>query len=238
MKWDAFRDYFHESWHDKMRPFIESEECDKIYQFLKAESRRGKNIAPSYSLTYRCFKETPLTEMKVVLVGMCPYHTAKNGIPVADGLLMGCSVTQQLQPSLEQFYDAIERELFNGLTLEHIKNPDVTYLAKQGVLMLNAALTTEIGKAGSHIDIWEPFTVYLFEEVIALSGVPVVFLGKDAARYARYTNPFQWQFKLTHPASASYKNTEWDTEGTFTKVNKILKDTNNFEIHWLDKMPD
>ena len=58
MKWDLFRDQFHESWHSKMQPFIESEECDKIYEYLKTEGKRGKKIAPSSSVTYRCFKET------------------------------------------------------------------------------------------------------------------------------------------------------------------------------------
>jgi uracil-DNA glycosylase len=237
MEWIKFKDYFHESWHAKMKPFIESEECDNIYKHLKSEGKRGKKIAPSSSVTFRCFKETPLDELKVVLMGMCPYHTAYNGIPVADGLLMGCTTTERLQPSLEKFYEGIEAELYDGLNLTYVKNADVTYLAKQGVLMTNAALTTEIGKAGSHIELWEPFTKYLLEEIISETGVPVVFLGKDAAKYEKYTSPFAWTFVVSHPASASYKQTEWSTEGTFGKVNKVLKDNNNFEIKWLDEVP-
>jgi uracil-DNA glycosylase len=186
---------------------------------------------------YRCFKETSLDDLKVVMMGMCPYHTLRNDVPVADGLLMGCSVTGSLQPSLEQFYKGIENELFKGLDLKHYKNPNVRYLAKQGVLMVNAALTTEINKAGSHIALWEPFTKYLLEQVLSFTGVPIIFLGKDAAKYERYIPPFTWSFTLSHPASASYKNTEWSTEGTFTKVDKILKDNNNFKIDWLEQVP-
>lgn len=237
MNWEKFKDQFHPSWHTHMKQFIESEECDNIYKFLKSEAQRGKKIAPLSANTYRCFLETPLDEIKVVLMGMCPYHTLKNGSPVADGLLMGCSTTNVLQPSLQQFYDAIERELYNGLDLTVVKNPDVSYLAKQGVLMYNAALTTEINKAGSHIDLWEPFTKYLFEEILTYTGVPIVFLGKDASRYEKYVPPFSWSFAVSHPASASYKNTDWDTEGVFGKVNKILKENNNFEIKWLEEVP-
>jgi len=237
MKWELFKDKFHESWHAKMRPFIESDECDAIYEFLKKESKRGKNIAPLSSVTYRCFQETPLDELKVVMVGMCPYHTFYNGEPVADGLLMGCSVTGRLQPSLEKFYDGVEKELYDGLSLNHVKNPDVSYLAKQGVLMYNAALTTEMNKAGSHIELWEPFTKYVLEEIVTPTGVPVIFLGKDASKYEKYTSPFSWNFVLTHPASAAYKQSDWNTEGVFTKVNKVLKDNNNFHIEWLDKVP-
>jgi len=233
MVWEKFKEYFHESWHIKIRPFIESEECDGIYEFLKKESRRGKKIAPISSNVYRCFKETSLDDLKVVMMGMCPYHSFYNGEPVADGLLMGCSVTGRLQPSLEKFYEGVEKDVYNGLNLHYEKSPDVSYLAHQGVLMVNAALTTEMNKAGSHIKLWEPFTKYLLEDVLALTGVPYVFLGKDASVYKRYLPPLSWNFTLSHPASASYKNTDWDTENVFTKVNKILKDNNNFSIEWL-----
>lgn len=234
MNWDKFSGYFHESWHSKMKPFIESEACDDIYKHLKSESKRGKKIAPLSSATYRCFQETSLDDLKVVMVGMCPYHTFYNEVPVADGLLMGCSVTGRLQPSLEKFYDGVEKDVYGGLSLAHKKNPDVSYLAKQGVLMYNAALTTEMNKAGSHIALWEPFTKYVLEEIVTPTGVPVIFLGKDASKYEKYTGPFSWNFSLTHPASAAYKQSDWDTEGTFTKVNKVLKDNNNFTIEWLD----
>lgn len=235
MLWDKFKDYFHESWHESIRPFIESEQCDEIYAYLKAESRRGKKIAPLSSDTYRCFKETPLDKMKVVLLGMCPYHTQFNGVPVADGLLMGCSVTEKLQPSLEQFYNALEKDCYNGLNLKYKKNPDVKYLADQGVLMFNAALTTEINKAGSHLKIWEPFIKHVFEGPIAKSRVPVVFLGKEASKFKRFMGPLTWSFELSHPASASYKQTEWDSEGVFTKVNRILQDEKKTPICWLDE---
>ena len=233
MDFNKFKSQFHPSWHAKMRPFIESEECDKIYAYLKKESKRGKRVAPLSMHVWRCFLETPLTDLKVVMVGMAPYHTLKNDAPVADGLLMGCSITEQLQPSLEQYYTAVEKEFYDGLNLQMIKSPDVSYLAQQGVLMLNASLTVEINKAGSHIEIWEPFIKYLFEEVINHLGVPILFLGKDAAKYKKYTGIFAHVFELSHPASAAYKNSEWDTEGVFSKVDILLEETNGFTVQWL-----
>jgi len=237
MQWEKFADQFDESWHAKMKPFIESDECDDIYKFLKKEAKRGKKIAPLSSNTFRAFRETKFNELSAVMVGMCPYHTFKNNEPVADGLLMGCSSTGYPQPSLDKFYDGLEVELYNGLNLKLKKNPDVSYLANQGVLMLNAALTVEMGKAGSHNAIWEPFMKYLLENVLNTTGVPFIFLGKDAAKYERHLPPFTWSFALSHPASASYKNTDWNTEGVFTKVNKILKENNNYKINWLDEEP-
>lgn len=238
MDFEKFKPLFHESWHDKMRPFIESEECDNIYKFLKAESQRGKKIAPLSVNVYRCFKETSLDNLKVVILGMCPYHTLKDGSPVADGLALSCSVTGYPQPSLSQFYKALERDAYKGLNLSaDIGHPDLTYLANQGVLLMNAALTTEINKAGSHLKIWEPFTKYVFENILSITGVPTIFLGKEAAKFTRYTGLFAHNFVVSHPAAASYKNTDWDSEGVFSKVNQILKEVNNYHIEWLYEEP-
>lgn len=203
MNWDNFKHQFHPSWHARMRPFIESDQCDKIYAFLKSESKRGKRVAPLSMHVWRCFLETPLDDLKVVMVGLCPYHTLRNDVPVADGLLMGCSITEQIQPSLEQYYGAVERDIYDGLNLHIIKDPDVSYLAHQGVLMFNAALTTEINKAGSHLDVWEPLVKYLFEEIINHLGIPIVFLGKEAAKYKKYTGIFTHVFELSHPSLCS-----------------------------------
>lgn len=234
MIWTNFEHLFHPSWHSKIKPFIESKECDKIYEFLKFESRRGKHLLPLSTNVWRCFLETPFDELKVILCGLSPYHTMRDGLPIADGLLFGCSITNYPQPSLEQFYGAAERELYNGLNLQYNKNPDVSYLAHRGVLMLNAALTCEYLKAGSHNLLWEPFMKYLFEEVIAGTGVPIVFLGKESAKLEKYTMPFTWIFKCVHPASSAYSQTEWDSQGMFKGVNKVLKDTINETITWLD----
>lgn len=237
MNFEKFKPLFHESWHDKIKPFIESEECDRIYAYLKSESKRGKRIAPLPGNVYRCFLETSLDDLKLVILGMCPYHTLKNDIPVADGLAMSCSITGHLQPSLHQFYDAIERELYDGVCLECLKEPDLIYLAKQGVLLFNAALTTEINKAGSHLEIWEPFTKYVFENILSITGVPTIFLGKEAAKFTRYTGMFAHNFVVSHPASAAYTNSQWNSEGVFKKTSTLLEEINGYEIDWLNQLP-
>jgi len=222
------------SWWSMIRPFFIQGNFDPIYAFLKKESKRGKKLAPLSENVFRCFKETEFSNLKLVICGLSPYHILRNGEPVADGLALSCSVTKILQPSLDQFFSACERELYNGLNIHYVRNPDLSYLAKDGVLLLNAALTTEIGKAGNHLDLWLPFMKFLFEDVIGPTGVPIVFLGKEAAKLEKYTMPFTWIFKLSHPASAAYNLTDWDSEGMFKSVNKILKDRNNESINWLD----
>lgn len=234
MKWENFEELFHPSWYNKIKPWVESEDCDRVYAFLKRESKRGKKITPLSSNVFRAFKETSYDDLKVIMVGLSPYHTFYQGKPVADGLLMSCSVTGKLQPSLEQFYSALENELYKGLNLHIVKNADLKYLANQGVLLLNASLTCEMNKPGSHLKIWKPFMIYLFENVFDMAGAPFVFLGAEASKYSNYVPIFTHHFEISHPASAAYSGTDWDSEGVFKKLNKILKDNNNESIKWME----
>jgi len=232
LDWKKFEPLFG-TWALKIKPFFDLGGFDKIYEFLKKESKRGKEIAPMSSLVFRAFRETDINTLKVVIVGLAPYHTFYNGSSIADGLCMSCSITSRLQPSLSNFYNAIERELYNGLNLNMYKNPDLTYLARDGILLLNYALTTSKNKPGDHCVLWEPFMKFLFEQVLDTIGAPVIFLGREAAKLERYTMPFNWIFKLSHPASASYQGIEWDSEGTFKTINKILWERNKETINWL-----
>ena len=67
MIWENFQEFFHPSWHRKIRPWVESEDCDRVYAFLKKESKRGKKIAPLSSNVFRAFKETSYDELKVIM---------------------------------------------------------------------------------------------------------------------------------------------------------------------------
>ena len=233
LDWTKFEPQFG-SWAYKIKPFFMNGGFDKIYEFLKHESGRGISIAPESCNTFRTFKETDIDNVKTVIVGLAPYHSFYNGKSIADGLCMSCSITGKLQPSLSQFYNAIERELYNGLSLEGYKNPDLSFLSKQGVLLLNLALTTSKNKPGDHVLLWEPFMKFLFEEVFDTIRVPVILLGREAAKIEKYIAPFTWTFKVSHPASAAYGNIDWSSEGIFKKVEKILLDTNNHKVEWLD----
>ena len=232
LSWENFEPLFG-TWAGKIKPFFDKGGFDNIYKFLKHESKRGKLIAPLSENVFKCFTATPLDEMCCVLCGFSPYHSLYGKTIVADGLLMGCSITKKLQPSLEIFYDTIHNEMYP--TENFIKTPDVSYLAEQGVLMLNLALSTEIRKAGNHVQLWEPFIKFLFEEVINITGAPIILLGKEAAQAEKYTMPLygSYIFKISHPASAAYSGLDWSTEGAFKKANEIIKYRHGKEINWL-----
>ena len=234
MNWEKFKNKFHPSWHKHMKTFIESNECNEIYKFLKMESERGKSITPSSTNLYRPFLETPLNDIKCIILGDTPYLGEFDGVPVADGFLLSCGVTNKILPALSNFYMGIEMELHNGLNLSYYESPNVDHLAEQGVLMLNTSLTTESSNSKAHTKLWIPFIEYLIKNVFTITNVPIILLG-DASRFKECCT-FQY-LELEHPKNVN-KGSTWDTKGVFTKVNKIIKENNNFKIKWLyDDVP-
>lgn len=238
MKWEAFKDHFEPMWGMKLRPFIESKECDEIYSFLK---KRGSvaTILPESYLTWRAFRETPFNLTRVVIIGQDPYHTVIGGIPVADGLAFSCGRTMKAQPSLETLLDAIEDDCHDGLFLRLDRNPDLLEWAKEGVLLLNYSLTTEAGNPGTHKDLWMPFYQYLLallnkekENLVfilmgkkAQSLEPLIDLGKHSVLCCE------------HPAAAGYGKRKMDHNGVFSKANEILREKQILEVDWARELP-
>lgn len=236
LDWKKFEHLFG-TWASRIKPFFDEGGLDSVYSFLRGQSQAGKQIAPASMHTYRAFLETPFNELKCVIVLQDPYFKFVNGSPVASGVAMDCSITARVQPTLQTFYEGIETELFNGLNLNYINTHDLSYLSSQGVLLLNAALTVEKDKPKSHSTIWEPFTKFLLKEVIAPTGVPVLFLGKEASRFELLLAGTNKTYTLPHPASSSYTGGKWDTKNTFTCISRDIQESNNESIMWLNIDP-
>lgn len=226
-------------WAAKLKPIFDDGTLGHIHQTLKDLSTEGRKIAPLSRDVYRVFRILPPEKVKCVILGLSPYHTIVNdkGVDkmVADGIPMSCGNHSEYKaPTLVNLYKAWEKEFEPGVKIKCERPQSLEYLVEQGVLLLNAAFTTEIGKPKNHLSLWQPFTRYLFDMVIGIMGVPVVFLGEEAKRFGRYLAPFQWTFELSHPASVSYRGSdEWDSENVFTRLNKVLYDMNKETICWL-----
>lgn len=219
-------------WADKFKPFIESKEMYDIMQIVKADAARF-GVVPKSSDTFRAFATTRPGDIKVIFILMDPYPRAyKDGTLQATGIAMDCSNSPngKLQPSLEFFYDALEKEL--GKKVERSKS--LLYLHEQGVMMYNSDLTCKFEKTESHSGLWRPFQKYFFEEVMyGTTGVIYVLCGEASQKLKKYINTLgNYIFELSHPSSAQYGSGVWDSKGIFTKINKILKENNDFEIMW------
>ncbi len=222
------------TWFEDIEPLFDNGVMETIFKELKDQSNKGLTIAPDNKRTFRCFLETPKENLRVVMMGYCPYHTVVHNKLVADGLLMGCSNHKNyLAPSLQQYYGAVEEEFKEGLCLPCIQDGDVTFLARQGVLMFNSSLTTLVGEPGAHTEIWRPFTEYMMGVFNRLT-VPIIFLGNDAWQYSDCNN---LHHKLSHPASASHNGQKWHSQGVFKQVNQKLEDWYQAPISWVLETP-
>lgn len=229
--YDKIKPLLHPSWHNKMQGWFESKECWDLSQYLKSEKAKGRVVLPDGQYIWRCMLETPLDELKIVFMGLSPYFTPG----VADGLAFSCSRTQKEQPSLRILLNAVQDDLEN---IPDERNPDLKRWAKQGILLLNAALSCEEQKPDKHLEVWKPFITYLYNNVFnTINGLIFVYFGKEAAKYSKLEQPFMhYSFQVEHPSAAARGMREMNHQNVFSKVNRILKENNGKEfcINWLD----
>jgi len=214
-------------WDKFFKSFIFSSEFDNILIKLKTLSESDKRFTPPLKQVFRAFEECPYNQLKVVFIGQDPYPK----LGVADGISFSCSNTGALQPSLRYILDEINRTVYNN----HPGSLDVDLKrwSNQGILMLNTALTVEVGKIGSHYDIWKPFTAYLLDTLNNYdTGLVYVYMGKKAEEWSELTNDNNYKFVVKHPASAAYSGNKWDCMDVFNKISKIVYQDTGTIIKW------
>lgn len=223
MNYDLVKDRFG-SWAPYFMSFIESEDFDKTFKVLKALSARGRTICPKNSDTFRCFQLTPYNQLKAIFVFGSAHETQNNGTVLADGLALSTRSGSPV-PGAKHFFNAIQSD-FGETEDVGARAADMTFLAEQGVLLLNAGVTCELHKFGSHVDLWKPFMEHFFIEVVNQykKSLPVVFFGEFAQQYEHLVMPFNhWTFCVDDPTRLA-EDESWDHQGIFKKVNKIIKD--------------
>lgn len=214
-------------WDKIFKSFIFSSEFTDILSKLYTLSTEGKRFTPPLKQVFRAFEECPYDQLKVVIIGQDPYPT----LGVADGISFSCSNTNKLQPSLKFILQEVDRTVYNNHVIS--EDLDLKRWANQGILMLNTALTVEVGKIGSHYDIWKPFTAYLLDLLNNHNpGLVYVYMGKKAEEWSVLTGDNNYKFTVKHPASAVYNGSKWDSDDIFNKISAIIKNENNYEITW------
>lgn len=203
-------------WGRVFKSFIFSGDFDDILTKLYTLSQADKRFTPPLKQVFRAFEECPYNKLQVVIIGQDPYPQ----LGVADGISFSCSNTGKLQPSLRYVLDEVNRTVYNGHPGS--LDTDLTRWANQGVLMLNTALTVEVGKIGSHYDIWKKFTAYLLDWLNTHdTGLVYVYLGKKAEEWSELTDDVaNTKYFLKHPASAAYSGGRWDSDSVFMKIQK------------------
>ena len=139
------------SWKTTLQDQFEQPYFQALAAFLKNEKAAGKTIYPPGSLIFNAFNTTPFPEVKVVILGQDPYHNPGE----AMGLCFSVPKGVRVPPSLKNIYKELESDV--GASIPN--HGDLTSWAQQGVFLLNAMLTVERNRPGSHQKIgWQDFT--------------------------------------------------------------------------------
>ena len=215
-------------WGRVLRSFIYSKDFENIILTLIKQTKDGKRFTPPLKNWFRAFEECPYEDLKVVIVGQDPYP----GFGQADGIAFSLSQSDDLQPSLKYMFNAINKTMYNGSNI--CQDKDLKRWSNQGVLLLNSALTTVIGKPGQHNIVWRPFMAYLFDYLTwNNNGLVYIYLGKQAQQWIDSVNDNNYKFSATHPAHASYQALEeWNSNDVFKLTAEILQKNYNFKIEW------
>lgn len=230
-----------EDWRTLLGDYFESPEWQQLQANLRAElNKEFEKICPEPQNFFKALTLTPLTKVKVVILGQDPYHSPG----LAQGLAF--SIPRNIPTNSRQFPSSL-RNISKALALEGfgaLKNGNLHSWAEQGVLLLNTALSVKLGEAGSHSNLgWKslidrlisalaqqkPHLVWMLWGGHAQSKLPLIEVAPD-----------QLILQSSHPSGLGVYKTDRpfiqpggkESCGHFTKANKWLLEHGASPICW------
>lgn len=218
-----------EEYFGRWMRIIDKRELESVLSKLGPEYKR-KPICPAQSNVFKAFEVCPYDKLKVVMLGQDPYP--QKG--VATGILFGNKEgtrDEDLSPSLQ-----IIKEAVINFEIPHnciIFDPTLESWAKQGILMINSALTVEMNKIDSHVMLWRPFIASLLKKLSENeTGIIYVLFGKQAQTFKPYINKqFNTVLEENHPAYFA-RTGEAMPHTVFEQISKLTKGMYGMPITW------
>lgn len=212
-------------WLAPLTPEFKKPYYAELYKKIR-EEYSTRQIFPPADEIFTAFELTPLSEVKVVIIGQDPYH----GDGQAHGLCFSVKPDIETPPSLVNIY----KELNSDLGCFIPNNGYLTKWAKQGVLMLNTVLTVRAHQANSHRGIgWEEFTDAAIR-ILNEQNRPIVYLlwGKPAQmKKSMLNNPMHLILEAPHPSPLSAYRGFFGCQH-FSKTNEFLKEHGLEPVDW------
>ena len=216
------------NWKDFFLETQNKQYSERLHSFLDKEYSTHTCFPPR-KLLFNAFKLTPLSEVKVVIIGQDPYHEIGQAMGLSFSVPRGIKVP----PSLINIYKEIENEY---QTVVDKTSGDLTYLAKQGVLLLNSILSVRESQPMSHdIPEYEAF----FQDVLSVldkQNHPIVFLlwGSSARKLKKFLhNPSHLILESAHPSPLAANRGGWFGNNHFKKTNEYLLKNGVKPIDWI-----
>lgn len=186
-------------------------------------------LCPSIRDIFKAFKLCPYNECRIVFIGQDPYP--QKG--VAQGVLFGNSPNTpegELSPSLQVVKESvINFEIpHNLITFD----PTLESWAKQGILMINSVLTTEIGKVGVHMMKWRPFMIAFLKQMSLINpGIIYILFGSQAQILEPYIGKNNYVLKIEHPAYFARLSKRMPSD-IWYKINDLVYSLYGERIEW------
>ncbi len=214
-------------WKNALAAALTSESMQFLRAFLHAEKQAGKVTFPPNPLIFNAFEQTPLAEVKVVILGQDPYH----GEGQANGLAFSVQKGMTLPPSLRN----ILQELSADVGIRSMSHGDLSAWARQGVLLLNSVLTVAQGMPASHQGRgWENFTDAVIDVVNAQTKHTVFILWGSYAQKKgkRIDSSRHLVLTAAHPSPLSANRGGFFGCKVFSKTNHYLIQHAKAPIDW------
>lgn len=220
----------HESWKEPLLAEFQKPYMQNLREFLRSEKSAGKQVFPKGSEYFAALDLTPLSHVRVVILGQDPYH----GPGQAHGLCFSVQPGVRPPPSLVNIY----KELETDIQMPRPSHGHLDSWARQGVLLLNSVLTVRMAEAASHRKKgWEEFTDAIVR-LIAEKAEPVVFLlwGNYAQKKAGFVQSIanggrHLVLHAPHPSPLSAHNGFFGCRH-FSKTNAFLESNGITPIDW------
>ena len=212
-------------WLEALKDEFRKPYYKKLFETVN-EEYKTRLIFPPADDIFNAFHLTPLSNVKVVILGQDPYHN----VGQAHGLCFSVKKGVEVPPSLVNIY----QELHDDLGCDIPNNGYLKKWADQGVLLLNTVLTVRAHQANSHQGHgWEQFTDAVIQAVNAQDRPIVYFLWGSPARRKKsmLTNPKHLILEAPHPSPLSAYRGFFGCKH-FSKANEFLKANGEEPIDW------
>ena len=216
------------NWSSFLNHELSQTYMQQTLEYIANKRAEGTAVYPPKSQVFSAFDATPLSDIKVVILGQDPYH----GEGQAHGLCFSVlPEVKKLPPSLKNIYKELVTDI-NGFT-----TPEHGYLqgwAEQGVFLLNTVLTVEQGQVHSHKHLgWEQFTDYVIAHINEhCQGVVFILWGAHAQKKGKSIDRQRHHVLAgPHPSPLSAHRGFFGCQH-FSKTNELLIGQGAQPINW------
>ena len=193
------------------RDWLKVIDKNELYSAInKINTTDFSTLCPNYDNIFNCFTACKLHDLKVVILGMSPYPQLNKATGIAFGNKRE-TLDKDLSPSLQVIKESVIN--YEIPQKSGIFDPSFEDWEKQGVLMLNCALTCKVGLPSSHLGLWRPFISKLIYNMSRyMTACVYVLFGEEAKTFEPYISQYNYVIKEKHPSyyARNHKKLRYD----------------------------